>query len=435
MRRSPSPTSMQHGSGSQSPDMLTSGISRSPASEEKVFQTKRIKEAQKVLLLRVAYTFRGVRKLDVSLAVRKKFTLWKFHCQRAKAELYAKGIDEDDNTVHLKLTEKYLVTLEENENLRLQCKITEHEERAKRFQATHSGCARMLLTFWRCRILRVLGVAFHRWFLKVEHAENLRMSQDLHATLLSDQNTLGERKSKIKYVDELNSSLQLSLLVVLSVLRLRAHSFLVSLSTARKQDARVRTNLFRELGAMKEALHRFKIEDERATQTAIDRGKSYLDALGVARNNVRGALRTQKALKQESDEMNQKQKDLHSEQERFAEQVLSRSAHLIRSTSSSSSRRWAESSDDHQSVGANPPVAQDYSPPIIGTSAFFDAPPSVSEHSSPDAARSSSKTINPNARTRSHSTHSVSSKHHHHHSKRHHDSAGPSVSGADDGSD
>jgi hypothetical protein len=121
---------MQHGSGSQSPDMLTSGISRSPASEEKVFQTKRIKEAQKVLLLRVAYTFRGVRKLDVSLAVRKKFTLWKFHCQRAKAELYAKGIDEDDNTVHLKLTEKYLVTLEENENLRLQCKITEHEERA-----------------------------------------------------------------------------------------------------------------------------------------------------------------------------------------------------------------------------------------------------------------------------------------------------------------
>ena len=71
----------------------------------------------------------------------------------------------------------------------------------------------------------------------MEHAENLRMSQDLHATLLSDQNTLGERKSKIKYVDELNSSLQLPLLVVLSVLRLRAHSFLVSLSTARKQDS------------------------------------------------------------------------------------------------------------------------------------------------------------------------------------------------------
>jgi len=417
MRGTPSPISAQHVRreyGHQSPDSLglTPTRSISPAAEEKVFQAHRMKESQKVLMIRVMYTFKCVRKVDRSSLLCKKFTVWKFRCQRMKAAQHAQGVDDEDDPEHNACTDEYLQALHENERLRARLDTHDEEERGKRFAVTHSGCARMLLTFWRCRILRVVAVAFHRWCLKVEHAANLLKSTELRDTLLSDQTTLGERKSKIKYADELNSRLQLSLLVVLSVLRLRAHSFLVSLSSARKRDAKVRTNLHRELVAMKKALHRFKSDDERATKTAIDRGKSYMDALQVTRDNISGALQTQKALKQENEEMNQKQKEAYTKQERFAEQVLSRSAHLIRDTSSSSSRRWAVESSDGASVDS-----QTHSPHVSkeqdSIADLFDV-----GNIDPKSATTGG------SRSRSHSTHSAHHHSHHGHHRHPHNSGG-----------
>ena len=287
-------------------------------------------DTQQALIMRVFFCLRSYHKKKIAIKLRQCMTRWIFCSQQSRAsERKECKLNNDTNQKH---REKFLAAFRDQEAFRSKMKVDGDVFRQKMYQLTNLGGARMLVTFWKCRLLRTMGIAFQRWFLNLEHAVNIKKIENMRRDIIGGEEELGDRKKKIKDIDELNSRLQLSLLVVLSVLRLRAHSFLVSLSSSRKQDAKERTKLFNELLAMKRALAKYDAEDERAMSTAQLRGEDHIRALNSVKVNLNQALRTHTALKQESDEMNEKQRYLHNQQEKMEQHLLSRGNHLESAT-------------------------------------------------------------------------------------------------------
>jgi hypothetical protein len=276
-------------------------------------EEKKLTLVEKTIILRVSNILHGQKKLVLYKKFRCCFTRWRFYVEN---NIGPAIISKQSNAQHIA---NAIESLAENERLRAELKEETRIYTEKMYKVTHIGGARMMITFWKCRILRKLGAAFQRWCLGIQHLENLRKLDGLNDSVGSGHQELIQRKQKVKDIEETNSRLQLSLLVVLSVLRLRSHSFLVSLASARKQSANQRTHLWNELTSMKAALNKYNVEDVMATSTARERGKEYLRALDDIKKNIDSALLTQNALQHEFDELTKKQQDLYTNKELLAQ--------------------------------------------------------------------------------------------------------------------
>ncbi len=105
---------------------------------------------------------------------------------------------------------------------------------------------------WRqlCRV----STAFRSWHRNCMHWDELNRMQS-HCDDLRDKfSLLREKNDRSKAIEEQNSRLLLSLLVVLSVLRVRAHLIMCKLSAYRQSQGKSRKVLAHEIYCVKEAL-------------------------------------------------------------------------------------------------------------------------------------------------------------------------------------
>lgn len=264
-------------------------------------------DSEFILFYRVCKIFTSRHKQMKLVKLKNYMTRWVFACSQLRF------IQEE------KITPEYLAhrsdlmsALAVQSNLEEMLNAENDEYNAKVYELTHIGGASMLITFWRCRTIRILSVAFQRWLLGVAHLESLRKLAGMSNQLRVDTKELSDRQAKSKDVDETNSRLQLSLLVVLSVLRLRTHSFLLSLYTARVRDAKVRKQLFSDVVLVKEALKRYMVQDTVGSTTALEHGKECNSSLQSVQDNILVAVEVHKKLKLASDEINRMQRNVRN---------------------------------------------------------------------------------------------------------------------------
>ena len=129
-------------------------------------------------------------------------TRWIFYSQQSRAsERKECKLNNDTNQKH---REKFLAAFRDQEAFRSKMKVDGDVFRQKMYQLTNLGGARMLVTFWKCRLLRTMGIAFQRWFLNLEHAVNIKKIENMRRDIIGGEEELGDRKKKIKDKDELN---------------------------------------------------------------------------------------------------------------------------------------------------------------------------------------------------------------------------------------
>ena len=116
------------------------------------------------------------------------------------------------------------------------------------------GALKTIIYACSWRQLCLLSKGFHMWQTNSTNFGELAVLQRNHDDLGEKGALLLEEKEAARGVEEQNSRLLLSLLVVLSVLRLRSHSIMVRLSGFRTKAGKSRNALWLELSWVKQAL-------------------------------------------------------------------------------------------------------------------------------------------------------------------------------------
>jgi len=267
-------------------------------------------DAEYFHFFRVCQVFVGYRKQTEAARLRSYMTRWQFHCMQERK--VRKGTEENADMTVQAHRSSFLEALREHENLS-HLIATERESFAEEmYQHTVIGGAKLFMTFWRCRVIRTLGIAFRKWYLEMRHYVSTKKMELLMISLDKGADELNERQAKMKEIEELNSRLQLSLLVVMSVLRLRTHSKLMDLCSSLKNDAKIRKQLFNEVMYIKDALKRFGAADALATATALERGKECLESLKSTQEHIQVAQEAQNKLKFVSAEIKKIQRELQN---------------------------------------------------------------------------------------------------------------------------
>jgi len=267
--------------------------------------------AEYFLFFRVCQIFVCFRKHTAAVKLRTYMTRWRFHCHQERKVHAVVEASKDMTSVQAHRS-SFLAALADHDAL-LGLMVAERDNfQEKMYQHTVIGGAKMFITFWRCRVVRRLGLAFQKWYLEMKHSANTKTLERLLESQKRGTDELNDRQTKSREIEELNSRLQLSLLVVLSVLRLRTHSKLMNLCSSLEHDAKIRKQLFNEVVCVKDALKRYRTADILATTTALERGKECMESLKSTHGNVQVAREAHNKLRLMSEEINKIQRDLQN---------------------------------------------------------------------------------------------------------------------------
>lgn len=268
-------------------------------------------DAEYFLFFRVCQIFVCFRKQTAAVKLRTYMTRWRFHCHQERKVHAVVEASKDMTSVRAHRS-SFLAALADHDAL-LGLMVAERDNfQEKMYQHTVIGGAKMFITFWRCRVVRRLGLAFQKWYLETLHSANTKTLERLLESQKRGTDELNDRQTKSREIEELNSRLQLSLLVVLSVLRLRTHSKLMNLCSSLEHDAKIRKQLFNEVVCVKDALKRYRTADILATTTALERGKECMESLKSTHDNVQVAREAHNKLRLMSVEINKIQRDLQN---------------------------------------------------------------------------------------------------------------------------
>ncbi len=266
------------------------------------------------LLFRVCNIFMDLRKQNNAAKVRRFLTIWKFNTQQLRRSHQSKGEAAESSILYVHRS-NFLSAMEDFDKISEALRTEQNIQRHNAALMTNAGGAKMLISIWRYRLLRIMHVYFQRWVLESKHAETVKRLDDLRVNLQNGATALQERQTKSNEIEMANSRLQVSLLVVISVLRLRTHSFLVSLYSSRVHDAKLRKQLFLEMVSIKEALKQYSENDIIAKNTAAERGKESMLSLRAVQENTQIAKDTQQKLKLMSNEIQRTQREMQTNKE------------------------------------------------------------------------------------------------------------------------
>jgi len=268
-------------------------------------------DAEYFQFFHVCQVFVCFRKLTTAVRLRTYMTRWRFHCLQERKIREVPKENADMTSVQasrLSLVE----AVAEHENLCDRLSAERKTFAEKMYQHTVLGGAKMFIIFWRCRLIRTLGIAFQKWLLEMKHYSDTKKMDALMIRLEKGADELNDRQAKTKEIEELNSRLQLSLLVVMSVLRLRTHSKLMNICSSLKNDAKMRKQLLNEVLHIKDALKRYGAADVLATTTALERGKECMESLKSTREHLQVAQEAQNKIELVSAEIKKIQRDLQN---------------------------------------------------------------------------------------------------------------------------
>jgi hypothetical protein len=268
--------------------------------------------------------------------VHECFTKWVFHARNdAGAGAHAMSVGEATRLQAQRT--KTLSAFDEHETFRSEYEREEKLYMSKINAIKKEGAAKSLAMYSNLRYLNSLRRGFDAMLLYAENHEEvdaIRRERDVSMVAFEK---ISDKMKYIKDVEETNSRLQLSLLVKLSVLRLRSHSTIQSMSATRERNRNIRSSIHDEITKIKEAMQANEDMEKQLVATALAHQDDYFNRLDRAKDQVGAALSMQTELKAMFDGNIQRQMQIEEEENLKSQEATGLSP--PRDRSSSSSRR------------------------------------------------------------------------------------------------
>ena len=166
---------------------------------------------------------------------------------------------------------------------------------------TENGCKLILITM-HLRYLNTLKSAFEKIKVFAAHREDIvSLKRDIKE-LNSAMEKVNVTQTDIKEIEEINSKLQITLLVKLSVQRLRIHASLTTLYSTRERNRNMRKVFYDEVTAIKGALQKYDDTDAALFENCVAAKEEYFKSLHSTRTHLVDALKLHTALKMNFDD-------------------------------------------------------------------------------------------------------------------------------------
>lgn len=178
------------------------------------------------------------------------------------------------------------------------------------------------------RYLNHLRRGFDLWHIYSQNHQKITKAKKERDNISKEFEKINAKMEYIKGIEETNSRLQLSLLVKLAVLRLRAHTIITSMSATRERNLNMRQTIYDEIIKVKESLAEYEeMEKKLLISSSAHRG-DYFSRLDNTKSQVAAALETQFHLKKDFDENLQRQFQKEEEEESKAQEATGFSGSL-----------------------------------------------------------------------------------------------------------
>ena len=230
----------------------------------------------------------------------KYFTTWTFITKRNPLKIANVTPEQEQQLARTRAT--ILTSFTEYEEIRstYDDEMRLFEEKVQRIK-TENGC-KLILIFMHLRYLNTLQYSFEKMKNFANHSGDVKSLQDDMAKIEGAFEEISATQSDIKEIEETNSRLQISLLVKLSVQRLRIHASLSLLYSTRERNRNMRKSLFDEICTIKEALARYDNMDAELMDSCVVAKDEYFNSLTSTKGHLEEALKLHTTLKKHFDD-------------------------------------------------------------------------------------------------------------------------------------
>ena len=230
----------------------------------------------------------------------RSFTTWHFITKSHPLKIPDFTQEQDEQLTKTRAT--ILKAFKEYENVTSKYSMEEalFQEKVQKIK-TVNGC-KVILIIMHLRYLNTLKSSFDKMKVFAEHREDIVTLQHEVDEISETFEKLSVTEADIKEIEETNSKLQITMLVKLSVQRLRIHAILTTLYSTRERNRNMRKMFFDEVTAIKEALHKYDDMDAALVENCVAAKEKYVNALTNTREHLEDALQLHTTLKKNFDD-------------------------------------------------------------------------------------------------------------------------------------
>lgn len=252
--------------------------------------------------------------------LQRAFTKWSFHARHDmsanKIQLSTAQEDELDAK-----REKVTSAFEKHGIITTEYNAHEKQYREKIRIVRQSSGLKVLSLSIHLRYLNQLRRGFDTWHTYSQNHQVITKAKKEQNKIAKEFEKINSKIEYIKGIEETNSRLQLSLLVKLAVLRLRAHTIITSMSATRERNRNTRQTIYDEIMKVKASLAEYEEMERKLLVSSFAHSEDYFSRLGRTQAHVASALETQFHLKKEFDENLLRQFQREEEEESKAQEA------------------------------------------------------------------------------------------------------------------
>ena len=188
-----------------------------------------------------------------------------------------------------------------------------------------------IILFLHLRHLNHLRRAFDLWHIYSMNHDKITRAKKERDGITKEFEKINSKIEYIKDIEETNSRLQLSLLVKLAVLRLRAHTIITSMSATRERNRNMRQTIHDEIMNVKGSLSEYEEMEKKLLVSSSAHRDDYFSRLDRTRTRVSAVLEAQFGLKKDFDDNLLRQFQKEEEEENKAMEATGSSSYIAES--------------------------------------------------------------------------------------------------------